>query len=123
MSDRRERIVRAYLSAMEKGDLNGVLQCFAADGTVISPVYGEEPVRPFYEKLFADTISASVDLHSLYVSPTQPERLIAHFAYRWSRHGQPDVDTDLIDLFEFDPQSDRIGRLRIVFAPLPGSGA
>ena len=61
-----DEVIRRYLSAMEACDLNGVLACFADDGLISSPVYGEVPVRPFYERLFADTVSAEVTIHHVY---------------------------------------------------------
>ncbi len=100
---------------MEACDLNGVLACFADDGLISSPVYGEVPVRPFYERLFADTVSAEVTIHHVYRATDDAGRWAAHFAYRWERRDAPAVSTDLIDLFEFDPAECLITRLRIIF--------
>lgn len=112
-------VVRRYLKAMEMGDLPGVLDCFAADGVVVSPVYGTVAVRPFYERLFADTISTEVRIRDLYVAQGRPERAIAHFDYVWRRRDQPVLKTRLIDLFDFDMSGRKIARLRIVMDPGP----
>jgi ketosteroid isomerase-like protein len=107
-------VIRRYLSAMEACDLDGVLACFAGDGIISSPVYGEVPVRPFYERLFADTLSVQVAIHHVYRATDDAARWAAHFAYDWERRDAPAVSTDLIDLFEFDAAS-LITRLRIIF--------
>lgn len=110
-----EDVIRRYLSAMEACDLDGVLACFADDGMITSPVYGRVPVRPFYERLFADTLSAEVTIHQVYRATDDLGRWAAHFAYRWERRDTPPVSTDLIDLFEFDSAATLITHLRIIF--------
>lgn len=108
-------VIRRYLSAMAACDLDGVLACFADDGMITSPVYGRVPVRPFYERLFADTLSAEVTIHHVYRATDHPGRWAAHFAYQWVRRDGPAVSTDLIDLFEFDTAATLITHLRIIF--------
>lgn len=115
-----EATIRRYLSAMATNDLASVLACFTPNALITSPVYGEMPVRRFYERLIADTVRASVDLRTLYRSEHQPERWIAHFGYVWVRRDQPDMATELIDLFELD-LSGLIARLRIVIADTPAT--
>jgi hypothetical protein len=110
-----EDVIRRYLSAMEACDLDGVLACFAADGMITSPVYGRVAVRPFYERLFADTLSVEVGIHHIYRATDDPGRWAAHFAYRWERRDAPPMSTDLIDLFEFDSATMLITHLRIIF--------
>jgi ketosteroid isomerase-like protein len=110
-----DEVIRRYLSAMEASDLDGVLACFAADGMITSPVYGRVAVRPFYERLFADTLSAEVTIHHIYQATDDPGRWAAHFAYRWERRDASPVSTDLIDLFDLDSATMLITHLRIVF--------
>lgn len=111
-----EITIRRYLHAMAASDLPGVLDCFTPDALIASPVYGEVPVRRFYETLFADTVRASVTIRTLYRSEERPDRWIAHFGYVWVRWDQADMDTELIDLFELDSFGERIRKLRIVMA-------
>ena len=111
----REAIVRSYLKAMERSDLEGVCACFEPDGMVKSPVYGAVAVRPFYERLFADTARAEVNLYCLYVGADQPEQLAAHFGYVWLKTNGSRVETDLVDLFRFRPDSELIAHLSIIF--------
>lgn len=110
-----DEVIRRYLAAMEACDLNGVLACFAEDGMITSPVYGQVPVRPFYERLFADTVSVQVTIRHVYQATDDPGRWAAHFAYGWERRDAPAVSTDLIDLFDIDPATTLITHLRIIF--------
>lgn len=117
MADTREDVIVTYLKAMERGDLDTVCGCFTIDAIINSPVYGDVPVRPFYERLFADTLSAEVDIQQIYCGRGTSNRWAAHFAYKWSRESGNMVETDLVDLFEFD--GDRIARLQIIFDSRP----
>ena len=108
------KAVRRYLTALANGDVDGMAACFTADAVVVSPVYGTVPVRPFFEKLHADTISAEVEIRTIYVAEDRADRVIAHFAYRWTRHSAPAIDTHVLDLFDLTPDGQRIVRLRIL---------
>lgn len=116
MTTAHEVTIRRYLQAMEVGNLPGVLACFTPDAMIASPVYGEGPVLPFYKALFADTVRTSIVIRELYRSDQRSDRWIAHFDYVWMRRDQPDMNTELIDLFELDRSSGRIMKLRIVIA-------
>ncbi|RZF63507.1 nuclear transport factor 2 family protein [Sphingomonas populi] len=111
-------VVRRYLMAMEAGDLTRVLACFAADGVVVSPVYGTVAVKNFYERLFADTIRTEIRIRDLYRAEGDPGKVVAHFDYIWERRGAPRMDTRLIDFFEFDASGEKIVRFRIVMDQL-----
>ena len=119
MADDLKSVILTYLNAMGQGDLNTVCACFTDAATVTSPVYGDVPVRPFYERLFADTLSAEVEVRQIYQALDKPHRWAAHFAYKWQRRSGGAIDTDLIDLFEFD--GDRISKLKIIFDSRPRS--
>ena len=78
----REEVIRSYLQAMENGDMAATLACFALGATVKSPVYGNMPVEPFYERLYGDTTSATVDILNIYKSTTSDDAWAAHFDYK-----------------------------------------
>lgn len=115
--------MRRYLGAMERNSLDGVLECFAPDGIVESPIYGAMPAKPFYEKLFADTTAASVNISTIYESVDVPDRAAAHFTYYWKRRDGTEIDTRLVDLFEFQPGGEKISRLTIVYDNPPKRAA
>ena len=108
----RNQTVRTYLDAMARADLDTVLQCFTPDGKVSSPVYGGVPVADFYRRLFADTASASVKIHTIFETEN---KLAAHFAYEWALKSGSKTATDLVDIFDFAAGSNKISHLQIVF--------
>jgi ketosteroid isomerase-like protein len=119
-AQRRRAVIADYLRAMQAGDMASVLACFSESARVVSPTYGEMPVRPFYERLFADTVRVSIDLRQVYAALDDADRFIAHFGYVWERRGGPVAAIALVDLFVFEPGSDRIARLTIASTPVEG---
>jgi ketosteroid isomerase-like protein len=117
MANALTSVIVTYLDAMAGGDIEGVCSCFTGDATINSPVYGDVSVRPFYERLFADTLSAEINLREIYSAVERPNRFAAHFGYKWVRKSGAMLETDLVDLFEFE--NGRIARLRIIFDSQP----
>lgn len=108
----REDIIRTYLAAMAANDLDTVLSCFTPEGKISSPVYGGVPVADFYRRLFADTALATVHIHTVFEAE---DKLAVHFTYHWEMKSGAKTTTDLVDLFEFAPNSAQISHLQIIF--------
>lgn len=110
-----EKVVRQYLQAMEAGDLAETFACFHVDATITSPVYGNMPFKPFYESLFGDTVTASIDIRDIYSSVRNADHWAAHFGYQWTRRDGVSLSSNLVDLFRFRPGTELIEHLEIVF--------
>ena len=111
----REQIVRDYLRAMENGDLVATYACFSDDATVTSPVYGNMPIKPFYERLYGDTVVAKVDIRNIYSSVSDKNHWAAHFGYQWTRRDGVSLSSSLVDLFQFEEGKEKIRHLEIIF--------
>lgn len=111
----REKMIRGYLAAMENGDLAATLACFGDDATVTSPVYGMMPLKPFYERLYGDTVTAKVEIRNVYSSVSDANHWAAHFGYQWTRRDGVSLSSSLVDLFHFADGEDRIRHLEIIF--------
>jgi hypothetical protein len=110
----REAIVRTYLAAMAAGDLTGITSCFVPDGRVSSPVYGGVPVAAFYRRLFADTLSASVDIRTIFASE-DGKRIAVHFGYHWELVNGTCTVCDVVDIFDFEAGTNLITHLQVLF--------
>jgi len=117
--DPREAAIRRYLQAMTQGDLAGTVACFSPAAVIVSPTYGAVPVRAFYEKLFADTMKAEVDLQGVYRAPHDPTKWAAYFGYTWQRRDHSAMNAEIVDLFEFDDASGLIRSLKIIISVKP----
>lgn len=113
-------LIDDYLAALETGDLDAMLELFAEDATVTSPLQGEMEPAPFYEDLFAETkLSETRVRHEL-----EGDGCVAvHFDYRWVLADGSETTFECVDVFELD-DAGRIAELRVVYdtAELGGIG-
>jgi hypothetical protein len=111
------KLYKRYLSALNAGNLNGVLAAFAADATVVSPTLGTIDVRSYYQQFFAHTHRSIIKLLDVSDSPqsaNDPARLTLHFRYTWvPKKGQP-VTFDSIKVFDLTPDAAKFTKLTII---------
>ncbi|WP_424217167.1 nuclear transport factor 2 family protein (plasmid) [Streptomyces sp. BI20] len=109
-------LVGAYLGALARGDVAGVLRLFAPDAVVHSPLYGPRPAREFYPALFADTGSSRLIPRGTTEGRTvDGGRLVAFwFGFDWTLASGAPAPFDVVDLAELDADG-RIATLRIVY--------
>ncbi|MEZ4886374.1 MAG: nuclear transport factor 2 family protein [Chitinophagales bacterium] len=105
--------IQSYLHALERGDEYGVLQLFADNAIVISPLYGRMKANDFYEQLFEDTAQSLITLLQIFKG-AQPGSASAHFRYRWTLEDEQPVTFEAVDIFEFDNQK-KISKLTIIY--------
>lgn len=112
-------LVDAYLAALSSADVNAVLDLFATDGVVSSPLYGERPAREFYPVLFADTAGSALTLRRTLVSTAEAEPTIAFwFDFHWTLADGTPAPFSVVDLAELDVDG-RIQHLHIVYDTYP----
>ncbi len=97
---------------MAATDLETMRHGLTPEGKISAPVSGGVPVADFYRHLVADTASATVHLHTIY--ETQ-DKLAAPFTYHWELKSGPRTTTDLVDIFDFAPNTTQITHLQIIF--------
>jgi len=109
-------LVRTYLDALERAELEQVVALFADDAVVHSPLYGPMAARPFYEALFADTGAAHLTLRGVAEGTTVGGgRLVTFwFHFDWRLPGGRQAPFDVVDVAELDPDG-RIRALHIVY--------
>ena len=57
----------SYLSALNEGNLENILELFTEDAVVLSPLYGEMPVKDFYNELFSDTNNSQTEVLNIFL--------------------------------------------------------
>ncbi len=104
--------ITKYLSALEKGDVMGILDLFEKDAEVESPLYGLRTAHDFYTSLAADTKASKIirkevfnNGHLVYA---------AFFNYAWTLSSGEEVNFDCVDLFYFQLNG-KIKKLHIIY--------
>lgn len=109
-------IVAAYLSALEEGDLAGMLELFTPDAVVHSPLYGTLPAAEFYPALFADTRSTKLTLLGTMRGTSVEGKALLSFLFHfdWQLPGGTAAPFDVVDIAELDDDG-LISSIRIVY--------
>ncbi|MET0401112.1 MAG: nuclear transport factor 2 family protein [Cystobacter sp.] len=111
-----DEIAKTYLSALEKSDLQTILQLYTPEGVVHSPLYGPRRAVDFYTALFKDTGRARIGLKGV----TQGKQIDGRplitiwFQFDWTLpSGQP-AHFECVDVLEVDEHS-RVAALHIIY--------
>ena len=107
------RMAQAYLQHLENADLTALLQLFAADAEVLSPLYGRQSATQFYSQLFADTNQSELELKDT-LSNTANRSGCIFFQYSWTLASGEVVRFDVIDYLQLNT-SGQITFLQIVY--------
>lgn len=113
-----QRTISAYLARLAAGDVSGVLDLFASDGVVTSPLTGEIPAREFYPHLAAEVQRSSITPVELFVSVDDPRRAAVRFRYEWVFSAGKRTSFDCIDVVTITDDG-KIAELRFVYDTHP----
>jgi ketosteroid isomerase-like protein len=104
-------LASAYLGALERGDIPGILALFRPGAVVHSPLYGSLPAAEFYPRLLEDTSRSRLELRGV----TRGERLVGiWFRFDWTLASGAPAGFECVDLLELDEQG-LIEALRIFY--------
>ena len=110
---RKKEVAERYLHLLQQSDLNELLNLFAPDAIVISPVYGERTAKDFYQVLLEDTNNSKLELKGIF-SDESNDSMALHFLYHWTLKNGSEVTFEVVDIIEFDP-GNKIKKLTIIY--------
>jgi hypothetical protein len=101
-------VILQYIEGLQLGDLNKIIDLFAEDGLVHSPLYGDLLAKDFYTDLFSDTLHSKIVLLNIFTSVDKPNTYGAHFKYEWTLRNSIGTTFECVDIFVFD----EIGKIK-----------
>ncbi len=110
--DQKETI-KKYLSALKKSDYETLIDLFASDAVVHSPLYGEVEANKFYKDLFKDTNKSVISLKDIFMSEDNSKGAV-NFLYDWTLSDGSAVSFDCVDIFKFTTDG-KIQKLTIIY--------
>lgn len=113
-----ERTLQKYFAALDSGDLEGILQGFAADARVHSPFLGDLTAKAFFPKVFAASSASDITLFDVLTSIQGQPRAIGYFRYDWTLQDGTRVHFDAADVFDFNAAGE-ITRMTILYDTHP----
>jgi hypothetical protein len=109
----KAKIAETYITHLANGELEQLLNLFAENGRVISPIYGNQAHRDFYRKLFADTRSSGLTIKGIFEDASNGN-IALHFEYRWTLRNGSQVHFEVVDILEFNDDN-KIELLTIIY--------
>lgn len=110
-----QQAVRKYLKALEAGEADKAAALFVAGGWVESPFLGRIPVRDYVTKVADASRRTELTVHDVLVSAEGHMRAVAYYLYDWQLKDGSKVAFECADVFNFDPDSGRIGSIVLVY--------
>lgn len=108
------RIIQDYLDCLASADYDKLMNLFAPDAIVYSPLYGKQDARRFYRKLFEDTTQSKIKLMNIFTDEVN-KSAAAYFHYDWTLSNNTSAQFDVVDIFKFNDTLDKIVNLKIIY--------
>ncbi len=118
LEERYTQQVRAYLKALESGDVAAICALFTPDAQVSSPFLGWMQAAAFFAKVSAASGESAITPIDICVSTTGAQRATGYFIYDWGLKDGSAVRFECVDVFEFDANG-LIERMIIVYDTYP----
>ncbi|MEM1326135.1 MAG: nuclear transport factor 2 family protein [Bacteroidota bacterium] len=109
----RKEVAKRYIALLEAGDMEAIIDLFADDGTVQSPIYGKQSAGDFYRQLAADTRQSQLHIRDLFES-AEKAQLALYFEYIWTLRSGQIVRFEVVDILKFDEEN-KIQTLTIIY--------
>ncbi len=109
----KEEVAHQYLSFLEKGEVDNVVDLFTDDGIVESPLYGVKPARTFYKLLSEDTSSSELKFDGVFFE-NNTNRISLLFDYKWSLKNGKVIEFKVVDIIELTTEN-KIKKLAIIY--------
>lgn len=113
------RVLRAYMEALGRSDYGAVKSLFKPGGQVRSPFLGEMPADSFFDRLAGASASNVITPIDVFLSDSDENSAIAYFQYDWTVRDGTVITFKAVDLFAFDPDSDLVAYLDIIYDTHP----
>ena len=109
----KREIAKKYIEFLSIGDVAEIVNLFAENGKVSSPIYGEKQAGKFYKELSEDTITSELKLKGIF-EDADSDRIALYFEYKWTVKSGKIVEFDVVDILDFDGKN-KIIELKIIY--------
>ena len=108
-------MLQTYTDALGRSDYGTVKSLFTHSGQVKSPFLGEMPAGPFFHRLAGASAENAITPIDLFLSNSGKNHATAYFQYDWTVRDGTLITFKVMDLFTFEPYSDKITYLDIIY--------
>ena len=109
----KHNIVKSYITFLENGEVEKIINLFTPQGVVHSPLYGTKSARDFYTILSNDTSNSELKINGIF-EDQEANRLALYFNYKWTLKNNKVVVFDVVDIIYFN-DANKIIELNIIY--------
>ena len=113
------RVLQTYMDALGRSDYDTVKGLFTPGGRVKSPFLGEMPAGPFFDRLAGASAKNIITPIDIFLSNSGKNHATAYFQSDWTVRDGTLITFKVMDLFTFEPDSDKIAYLDIIYDTHP----
>jgi len=113
------RVLQTYMDALGRSDYGTVKSLFTSGGRVKSPFLGEIAAGAFLDRLAGASAKNVITPIDLFLSNSGKNHATAYFQYDWTVRDGTLITFKVMDLFTFEPDSDKITYLDIIYDTHP----
>lgn len=112
-------VLQIYMKALGESDYSTIKALFAPDGKVLSPFLGEMAAGPFFDRLGEASGLNVITPIDIFLSATGKHQAAAYFRYDWTVRDGTLITFKVMDLFTFDPYSNKVKYLDLIYDTHP----
>ncbi len=109
----KTEIAHKYVALLQKGLVSNLLELFATEAVVVSPLQGTLPASEFYERLSRYTATSEITTKGVFTEENG-ESVALYFTYTWTMANLQTVTFDAVDIMEFNVAHE-IVKLTIIY--------
>ncbi|MCB1966351.1 nuclear transport factor 2 family protein [Accumulibacter sp.] len=114
-----EDMCRKYVTALQHGDIEALLELFSDEASATSPISGRQLARDFYAYVMRVTSARSIVIKTIFIGTSEPLRAAIHLAYtRTVGNGEP-ATIEGVDVFELSKDGDKFDGVTIIYDTAP----
>lgn len=110
-------LCRQYQEALNRKDLESILDIFTVDATVKAPLFGELDVLTFHDRVFVSCGYAVTKLTNVFDGLYHARAVALQFMYTWTFPGGRQVSVEGMSVFELDEDRKKFSRLTVIYDP------
>ena len=109
----KNEVAIAYIEFLNTDKILEIIDLFADQGKVHSPIYGVMLAKEFYPMLRSYSKSSELTLDTLFHEPNS-SKLAIYFNYKWTLKNNKTVKFDVVDILYFNSEN-KITDLKIIY--------
>ena len=102
-----------YIKFLENSETNKIIDLFAKNGKVNSPLYGIKGAQSFYNELARDTLNSKLKVNTIF-EDNESRKVALYFTFHWTFLNKKEVVFDVVDIIEFNTSNEIIS-LTIIY--------